>query len=165
MTRARPPRMETLVGGVRRLHHHWDCGNCHVITPTFGTNLLPTTAKPQSHSNHRVSRMPYDRGQFALYSSPAPTRGDRVSQLSRYGCRPPSSMSPWSRRRRPAITSRSAVSIATARAVQHQQRESGRLQVGAAKPRDPTLTVAGHATVAGVGRLHDLSRSGDPTWE
>src|SRR5207253_8558281 len=26
-----------------------DCGACHVQTPTFGTNLLPTTAKPANH--------------------------------------------------------------------------------------------------------------------
>jgi hypothetical protein len=47
-----------------------DCGNCHVTTPTFGTNLLPTTAKPSNHipTTAVCAQCHTTAGNFALYS-------------------------------------------------------------------------------------------------
>src|SRR5207302_9101710 len=47
-----------------------DCGACHVQTPTFGTNLLPTTAKPANHipTAAACAQCHTTAGNFALYS-------------------------------------------------------------------------------------------------
>jgi hypothetical protein len=47
-----------------------DCGNCHVTTPTFATNLLPTAPKPANHlpTNAVCAQCHTTAGNLALYS-------------------------------------------------------------------------------------------------
>jgi len=47
-----------------------DCGNCHVTTPTFAANLLPTAAKPANHipTTAVCAQCHTTPGNFALYS-------------------------------------------------------------------------------------------------
>src|SRR5215467_14199968 len=47
-----------------------DCGNCHVTTPTFATNLLPTASKPANHipTTAVCAQCHTTAGNFALYS-------------------------------------------------------------------------------------------------
>ncbi len=48
-----------------------DCGNCHVTTPTFATNLLPTAPKPANHipTTAVCAQCHTTAGNFAVYSS------------------------------------------------------------------------------------------------
>ncbi|MBS0579517.1 MAG: hypothetical protein JSR36_09655 [Proteobacteria bacterium] len=47
-----------------------DCGNCHVTTPTFATNLLPTAPKPANHipTTAVCAQCHTTAGNFAVYS-------------------------------------------------------------------------------------------------
>jgi hypothetical protein len=47
-----------------------DCGNCHVQTPTFASNLLPTAGKPTNHipTSAACAQCHTTAGNFALYS-------------------------------------------------------------------------------------------------
>src|SRR5438132_1693826 len=47
-----------------------DCGNCHVPTPTFAVNLLPTATKPSNHipTSAACAQCHTTAGNFALYS-------------------------------------------------------------------------------------------------
>jgi hypothetical protein len=47
-----------------------DCGNCHVTTPTFATNLLPTAPKPANHIPTAAvcAQCHTTPGDFSLYS-------------------------------------------------------------------------------------------------
>src|SRR5205807_3419396 len=47
-----------------------DCGNCHVTTPTFATNLLPTAPKPANHipTTAACAQCHTTAANFALYS-------------------------------------------------------------------------------------------------
>src|SRR5438034_2585720 len=47
-----------------------DCGNCHVTTPTFATDLLPTAGKPSNHipTTAACAQCHTTAGNFALYS-------------------------------------------------------------------------------------------------
>src|SRR5205823_7118923 len=47
-----------------------DCGNCHVTTPTFATDLLPTAPKPANHipTTAVCAQCHTTAGNFALYS-------------------------------------------------------------------------------------------------
>src|SRR2546423_596601 len=54
-----------------------DCGNCHVTTPTFATDLLPTAGKPSNHipTTAACAQCHTTAGNFALYSVTAPHQG------------------------------------------------------------------------------------------
>src|SRR5206468_12007562 len=47
-----------------------DCGNCHVTTPTFATDLLPTAGKPSNHipTTAACAQCHTTAGNFAVYS-------------------------------------------------------------------------------------------------
>ena len=53
-----------------------DCGTCHVTTPTFASDLLPTAPKPSNHipTTASCAQCHTTAGNFAVYSSPARTR-------------------------------------------------------------------------------------------
>src|SRR5205814_6460243 len=47
-----------------------DCGNCHVTSPTFAANLLPTAGKPTNHipTTAPCAQCHTTAGNFAVYS-------------------------------------------------------------------------------------------------
>jgi hypothetical protein len=129
-----------------------DCGNCHVTTPTFGTNLLPTTAKPSNHipTTAVCAQCHTTPGNFALYSVTGTHQGVTAC-LSCHGTgvgpfvnvtmvTAPGNHIPFG-----AADCNGSGCHSTSNV------NPGGFRLGAANLSSPTLNVAGHATVAGVG--------------
>ena len=127
-----------------------DCGNCHVTTPTFASDLLPTAPKPANHipTTAVCAQCHTTAGNFAAYSVAGVHQG--VSGC--VSCHGPS-----------VATTFINVTIVTTPA-NHMPIGSldcngsgchttanvnaGGFKIGAASIVSPTLTVAGHTTVA-----------------
>src|SRR5262249_31440993 len=54
-----------------------DCGSCHVTTPVFATNLLPTAPKPANHipTSAVCAQCHTTAGNYAVYSVTATHQG------------------------------------------------------------------------------------------
>jgi hypothetical protein len=127
-----------------------DCGNCHVTTPTFASNLLPTAPKPANHipTTAVCAQCHTTSGNFAVYS----VSGVHQGVTGCIACHGPS-----------VATTFVNVTIVTTPAT-HMPIGSldcngsgchttanvnpGGFLIGAASISSPTLTVAGHTRVA-----------------
>jgi hypothetical protein len=127
-----------------------DCGNCHVSTPTFATNLLPTATKPANHipTTAVCAQCHTTAGNFAVYS----VTGVHQNVTNCLSCHAPA-----------VATTFINVTIVTTPG-NHIPIGSldcngsgchtttnvnpGGFNIGAASINAPTLTVAGHTTVA-----------------
>ncbi len=127
-----------------------DCGNCHVTTPTFATNLLPTATKPANHipTTAVCAQCHTTAGNFAVYS----VTGVHQGVTGCLTCHGPSVANTFIN-----------VTIATTPANHmpigsldcngsgcHTTKNvnTGGFKIGAASISAPTLNVAGHTTVA-----------------
>jgi hypothetical protein len=127
-----------------------DCGNCHVTTPTFASNLLPSAPKPANHipTTATCAQCHTTAGNFALYS----VSGTHVGVTACLSCHAP-----------PVAGTFANVTIATLPG-NHMPVGSldcgssgchttknvnpGGFKIGPSSISAPTLTVAGHTTVA-----------------
>ncbi len=138
-----------------------DCGNCHVTTPTFGTNLLPTAPKPGNHipTTAVCAQCHTTVGNFALYSSPGVHQG--VSgcltchgpSTGPFAGPPPSNTMTivgWPGSNHIPIGSLDC-NGSGCHTTSNVAPGGGGFKLGAANVSSPTLNVAGHATVAVVG--------------
>src|SRR6266446_5173278 len=126
-----------------------DCGNCHVTTPTFGTNLLPTAGKPTNHipTTAVCAQCHTTAGNYKAYSLTGTHQGV-TGCLACHG---------------PTVNTTFDIAIVTTPGNHipiktldcngsgcHSTRNvnPGGFRLGAASLSSPTLTVAGHTTVA-----------------
>jgi cell pole-organizing protein PopZ len=126
-----------------------DCGNCHVTTPTFATNLLPTATKPANHipTTAVCAQCHTTAGNFAVYSVSGVHQGV-TSCLSCHG----STVGPFLNVTM-VTTPANHMPIGTldcSGSGCHTTKNvnPGGFKIGAASISAPTLTVAGHTTVA-----------------
>src|SRR6516162_4270057 len=129
-----------------------DCGNCHVQTPTFATNLLPTATKPAGHipTTDACAQCHTTAGNFAVYD----ITGVHQNVTGCLACHGPT-VGPFLN-----------VSIVTSPGNHipigtldcngsgcHSTTNvnAGGFKLGAASLTAPTLTVVGHTTIAGSG--------------
>ena len=127
-----------------------DCGNCHVTTPTFASNLLPTAPKPANHipTTAVCAQCHTTPGNFAAYS----VTGVHQGVTGCVACHGPS-----------VATTFVNVTIVTTPANHFPvgsldcngsgchttaNVNAGGFKIGVASITSPTLTVAGHTTVA-----------------
>jgi hypothetical protein len=127
-----------------------DCGSCHVTTPTFATNLLPTATKPAGHipTTAVCAQCHTTAGNFALYS----VTGVHQNVSSCLSCHASSVASTFLN---VTIVSTPAnhIPIGTldcngSGCHTTTNVNAGGFNIGAASINAPTLTVAGHTTVA-----------------
>jgi hypothetical protein len=126
-----------------------DCGTCHVTTPTFATNLLPTAPKPANHipTSAVCAQCHTTAGNFALYS----VTGTHQGVSGCLSCHGPT-VGPFVN---VTLVSTPANHFAIGSldcngAGCHTTTNvaAGGFRLGAASISAPTLTVAGHSTVA-----------------
>ncbi|TLZ20103.1 MAG: hypothetical protein E6K30_05210, partial [Gammaproteobacteria bacterium] len=132
-----------------------DCGNCHVTTPTFATNLLPTAPKPANHipTTAACAQCHTTAANFALYSVTGVHQGI-TGCLSCHGSNVVGTFS---------IAANPVFSIVTNPSNHFPfgsldcngsgchttgNVNAGGFKLGAASLSAPTLSVAGHTTVA-----------------
>ena len=126
-----------------------DCGNCHVTTPTFATDLLPTAPKPSNHipTTAVCAQCHTTTGNFAVYSVTGTHQGV-TGCLSCHGptvgpfvnvtlVTTPSNHMPIGTLDCNGSGCHTTTNVNT-----------GGFRLGTASISNPTLTVAGHATVA-----------------
>jgi hypothetical protein len=136
-----------------------DCGNCHVTSPTFAANLLPTAGKP---SNHMPTTAPCAQchttvGNFATYS----VAGVHQGVTGCLSCHGPST-GPFAGP--PPSNTMTIVGFASTNHFMIGSADcnasgchstanvnAGGFKLGTASTSTPTLTVAGHATIASSG--------------
>src|SRR5256885_641126 len=126
-----------------------DCGNCHVTTPTFATDLLPTAPKPANHipTTAVCAQCHTTAGNFALYSVTGTHQG--VSGcLTCHG----STVGPFVNVTL-VTTPGNHMPIGTldcngSGCHSTTNVNAGGFRLGTASMANPTLTVAGHTTVA-----------------
>jgi hypothetical protein len=135
-----------------------DCGNCHVTTPTFATNLLPTAGKPTNHipTTAPCAQCHTTAGNFAVYSVTATHQGV-TGCLSCHGSSVAATFS---------ISANPVFSVVTTPGNHfpigtadcngsgcHSTANvnAGGFKMGAASLTAPTLSVAGHTTIASAG--------------
>ncbi len=130
-----------------------DCGNCHVTNPTFATNLLPTAPKPANHipTTAVCAQCHTTAGNFALYSVTGTHQGVTTCNT----CHGPAVATTFVNVTI-VSTSASHIPIGTADCNGsgcHNDKNvnPGGFKIGNASVAAPTLTVAGHTTVAGAG--------------
>ncbi|TLY70409.1 MAG: hypothetical protein E6K47_04255, partial [Gammaproteobacteria bacterium] len=139
-----------------------DCGNCHVTTPTFGTNLLPTAAKPANHIPTTVvcAQCHTTAGNFALYS----VTGTHQGVSGCLTCHGPT-VGPFVNVTL-VTTPGNHIPIGTldcngSGCHSTTNVNAGGFKLGTASTANPTLTVAGHTTVAaavsGCQTCHETS--------
>ncbi len=126
-----------------------DCGTCHVVTPTFATNLLPTAPKPANHipTTAVCAQCHTTAGNYAVYSLTGTHQGV-TGCLTCHG---------------PTVGPFINVTMVSTPANHFPigsldcngsgchgtgNVNPGGFKLGSASPSSPTLTVAGHATVA-----------------
>jgi len=130
-----------------------DCGNCHVQTPTFATNLLPTATKPAGHipTTAACAQCHTTAGNFALYS----VTGVHQNVTGCLSCHGPTVANtflnvsivtnPGNHIPIGTLDCNGSGFHSTANV------NAGGFRLGAASISAPTLTVAGHATIGGAG--------------
>ena len=136
-----------------------DCGNCHVTSPTFAANLLPTAGKPTNHipTTAPCAQCHTTAGNFAVYSvtgthqgvtgclschgpSTGPFAGPPPSNTMTIVGWPGSSHFPIGTADCNASGCHSTSNV-----------NPGGFKLSAASLTAPTLSVAGHATIAAHG--------------
>src|SRR5437660_480707 len=135
-----------------------DCGACHVQTPTFATNLLPTVPKPSNHipTAAACAQCHTTAGNFALYSVTGAHQGISGC-LSCHGpstgpfAGPPPSNTitivgvPANHFPVGSLDCNGSGCHTTGNV------NAGGFKLGTAGTSSPTLTAAGHTTAAGAG--------------
>ncbi len=126
-----------------------DCGNCHVTTPTFATDLLPTAPKPANHipTTAVCAQCHTTTGNFALYS----VTGTHQGVTDCLSCHGPT-VGPFVNVTL-VTTPGNHMPIGTldcngSGCHTTTNVNAGGFKLGAASVSSPTLTVAGHTTVA-----------------
>ena len=126
-----------------------DCGNCHVTTPTFATNLLPTTAKPANHipTTAVCAQCHTTAGNFALYS----VSGVHQGVTTCLSCHGPT-VGPFLNVTMVSTPANhmpiGALDCSGSGCHTTKNVNPGGFKIGAASISAPTLNVAGHTTVA-----------------
>jgi hypothetical protein len=127
-----------------------DCGNCHVTTPTFGTNLLPTAPKPSNHipTTAVCAQCHTTAGNYALYS----VTGTHQGVSGCLTCHGPTVNTTFVNVTM-VTTPANHMPIGTldcngSGCHTTTNVNAGGFQLGNANINNPTLTVAGHTTVA-----------------
>ncbi len=127
-----------------------DCGNCHVTTPTFAVNLLPTAPKPANHipTTAVCAQCHTTAGNFAVYS----VTGVHQGVTGCLSCHGPTVANTFIN---VTIVSTPANhmpigSLDCNGSGCHTTKNvnAGGFRIGAASITAPTLNVAGHTTVA-----------------
>jgi len=135
-----------------------DCGNCHVTTPTFASDLLPTAGKPSNHipTSAACAQCHTTAGNFAVYS----VTGTHQGATGCLSCHGPSVASRFNIAANPTFTMVTTpgnhIPIGTADCNgsgchSTSNVNPGGFRVGAASLTAPTLTVTGHTTIASHG--------------
>jgi Cytochrome c7 and related cytochrome c len=127
-----------------------DCGNCHVTTPVFATNLLPTATKPANHipTTAVCSQCHTTAGNFAVYSVTGVHQGI-TGCLTCHGSKVANTFLNVTMVTTPAnhipigSLDCNGSGCHTTKNV-----NAGGFKLGSANINVPTLTVAGHTTVA-----------------
>ena len=126
-----------------------DCGNCHVTTPTFATNLLPTTAKPANHipTTAVCAQCHTTAGNFAVYS----VSGVHQGVTTCLSCHGPT-VGPFLNVTMVSTPANhmpiGALDCSGSGCHTTKNVNPGGFKIGAASISAPTLNVAGHTTVA-----------------
>src|SRR5205823_5208874 len=130
-----------------------DCGNCHVTTPTFATDLLPTAGKPSNHipTTAACAQCHTTAGNFALYSVTGTHQGV-TGCLTCHG----STVAKTFANVTIVTTPSNHIPIGSLNCNgsgchSTSNVNPGGFRIGAASVSAPTLSVAGHTTVAVVG--------------
>ncbi len=133
-----------------------DCGNCHVTTPTFAGNLLPTAPKPANHipTNAPCAQCHTTAGNFAVYD----VTGVHQGVTGCVACHGPGTgpfagpppgntitIAGWPGSNHFAVGSLDCNGSGCHTTANVQP---GGFKIGSANIASPTLTVAGHTTVA-----------------
>ncbi|MGH8268026.1 MAG: cytochrome c3 family protein [Steroidobacteraceae bacterium] len=127
-----------------------DCGNCHVTTPTFATNLLPTAPKPVNHipTTAVCAQCHTTAGNYALYSVTGTHQGI-TDCLSCHGSTVATTFANVTRVTNPANHMPFGVLDCGGSGCHSTTNvNAGGFKIGTASIASPTLTVAGHTTVA-----------------
>src|SRR5438874_1317836 len=130
-----------------------DCGNCHVTTPTFATDLLPTAGKPSNHipTTAACAQCHTTAGNFALYS----VTGTHQGVTGCLTCHGPTVAKTFANVTIMTTPSNhfpiGSVDCNGSGCHSTANVNPGGFRIGAASVSAPTLSVAGHATVAVVG--------------
>jgi hypothetical protein len=127
-----------------------DCGNCHVTTPTFASNLLPTAPKPANHIPTAAvcAQCHTTAGNFALYS----VTGVHQGVTSCLSCHAPAVATTFVNVS--IVTTPSShipigsVDCGSSGCHTTTNVNPGGFKIGNANVSSPTLSVAGHASVA-----------------
>src|SRR5436853_2232975 len=126
-----------------------DCGNCHVTTPTFATDLLPTAPKPSNHipTTAVCAQCHTTTGNFAVYS----VTGTHQGVTGCLSCHGPT-VGPFVNVTL-VTTPSNHMPIGTldcngSGCHTTRNESAGGFQLGTASLARPTLTVAGHTRVA-----------------
>src|SRR5438105_1091216 len=130
-----------------------DCGNCHVTTPTFATDLLPTAGKPSNHipTTAACAQCHTTAGNFALYS----VTGTHQGETGCLTCHGPTAAKTYANVTIVTTPSNhfpiASLDCNGSGCHSTSNVNPGGFRIGAASVSAPTLSVAGHATVAVVG--------------
>src|SRR5437763_1253372 len=143
-----------------------DCGACHVQTPTFATNLLPTAPKPANHipTAAACAQCHMTAGNFALYSVTGVHQGISGC-LSCHGSNVAGTFSIAVNPVFSIVTTPSnhfpVGSLDCNRSGCHTTGNvnTGGFKLGSASLTAPTLSVAGHTTVAAVAACQTCHES------
>ena len=136
-----------------------ECGNCHVTTPVFATNLLPTAPKPSTHvpTSAPCAQCHTTAGNFAVYSVAGVHQGATTCLpchgpgTGPFAGPPPSNtitIVGW------PGASHFPIGTADCNASGCHSTANvnpGGFKLGTASITAPTLTVAGHTTIASAG--------------
>jgi len=136
-----------------------ECGNCHVTTPTFATNLLPTAPKPSNHipTTAACAQCHTTAGNFAVYSVAGVHQGATTClschgpSVGTFAGPPPGNtitIVGW-----PGSTHFPIGTADCNGSGCHSTTNTnpGGFKIGAASLTAPILSVTGHATIASAG--------------
>jgi hypothetical protein len=137
-----------------------DCGNCHVTTPTFASNLLPTATKPANHipTTAVCAQCHTTAGNFAVYSVSGVHQGVTTCNACHgpgtgpFAGPPPSNTItivgyPGS----PPHIPTGGADCGSSGCHTTSNVNPGGFKIGSANVSTPTLNVAGHNTVSTAG--------------
>ncbi|MBV9727548.1 MAG: hypothetical protein JO299_20505, partial [Gammaproteobacteria bacterium] len=139
-----------------------DCGNCHVTTPTFASNLLPSAPKPANHipTTAVCAQCHTTAGNFAVYSVTGVHQGvTTCAQCHGPGTGPFAGPPPSNTITIVGWPASNHIPIGTADCGNSGCHTTAVLTAGgfkigagsAGNPSSPTLSVAGHTTISAAG--------------
>ncbi|HYL00672.1 MAG TPA: hypothetical protein VEU78_05715, partial [Steroidobacteraceae bacterium] len=136
-----------------------ECGNCHVTTPTFATNLLPTAPKPANHmpTSAPCAQCHTTAGDFAVYSVAGVHQGATTclpchgASVGTFAGPPPGNTITIVGFASTAHFPIGSLDCNASGCHSTANVNPGGFKIGTASLTAPVLTVAGHTTIAGGG--------------